>query len=467
MTDMKNTYVNPTELPDFPIGRCAVSENAETAWREVADPTVLYENGKWYLYTSCGMAWVSEDFCTWKHKRIEPYDCGYAPTVVRHNGKYLMASSLSELYVSDDPLSDFKPVGRFHFKNGEDIGNYYDPMIFSDDDGRLYIYYCIYDVSIHSTVVCGAELDPSRPTEFISDPVCLIRFDPSHVWERNGENNEDTASSAIEGPWMYKHGSTYYLVYSAPGTEYSSYALGAYKSKSPLGGFEYMKTSPFTHKTGGVVRGPGHGCIVDGPDGSIWVFYTCTLCVKHEFERMIGYDRVFINDEGDLVCPEISETPRLSPLNSGEEELSLSSLSSRRRGTASSCAPGRDPMYALCDDLMCWWEPAHDDKNPTLYIPLPPLGANVYAARIIWNEVGLSVKNNVMGGTIRYRLDVMNESGDYVSVFEREDDGGFSPVEYIRLDPVFAKAARLCIISSPPGITPGIYNISLFGNTEC
>ena len=70
-------------------------------YRETADPTVIYEDGKWYLYPSCGMAYWTEDFCTWNHAKIEPYDCGYAPTVVKHKGKFYLCACGSPLYVSD------------------------------------------------------------------------------------------------------------------------------------------------------------------------------------------------------------------------------------------------------------------------------------------------------------------------------------------------------------------------------
>ena len=141
MNKFSNTYCNPIPLPDYPIGRQGLED--EYNWRETADPSVIYENGIWYLYSSCGMVYWTEDFVTWKHKKMEPYDCGYAPTVVKHNGKYLLCSSLSDLFVADDPLGPFVSIGEFKLPNGEKLMRCYDPMVFSDDDGRLYLYYTI------------------------------------------------------------------------------------------------------------------------------------------------------------------------------------------------------------------------------------------------------------------------------------------------------------------------------------
>lgn len=458
------TYINPTPLPDMPIGRFAVLNNYDRGWREACDPTVLYENDKWYLFASCGMAWVSEDFCTWHHKKVQPFDCGYAPTVVNHNGIYYLCASLSQLYASDNILGPYEPVGEFRFKNGDCIGKYYDPMLFGDDDGKLYLYYCIYSSELHSTVICGAELDSENPLNFVSEPVKLISFDPSHKWECNGEHNEDTTTSAIEGPWMYKKNGTYYLIYSAPGTEYSTYALGAYKSTKPLSEFEYMKTSPFSLKTNGVVKGPGHGCIVDGPNDTVWMFYTCVLAAKHEWERMIGYDRIDFNSEGDIICREVTETPQLSPVLTGEKP-NLVSLCSKRNVTATSEAPGRNAAYAVTDDLTSWWEPLNTDITPSLDISLPPLGANVCAVRIIWNEMGLSVKKNITGGPIGYILELKNKNGDYVTVVDKRNNTVMSAIEYVCFESFFAEEARLTVTSYQKGIIPAVYNISLFGNT--
>ena len=89
------TYCNPLPIPDYPIGRNA--PDGGRFWRELADPTVIYEDGVWYLYPSCGMVWWSEDFVTWRHKRMEPYDCGYAPTVVKHRGRFWLLAFDSNL----------------------------------------------------------------------------------------------------------------------------------------------------------------------------------------------------------------------------------------------------------------------------------------------------------------------------------------------------------------------------------
>ena len=468
MNNYKNTYVNPTPLPDYPIGRKSVLLDMDISWRETADPTVLYEDGKWYLFSSCRSGYVSEDFITWKRKDMSPPDIGYAPTVVKHRGKFLLCGSLSDLYICDEPLGEYKSIGKFTFENGDEIGKYYDPMLFSDDDGRLYIYYVVYDAEIGSTAINGCELYADEPTRFKGEPVRIINFDPSHMWERTGEHNEDSSYSALEGPWMFKHDSTYYLIYCGPGTEYSTYANGAYKSSSPLSGFEYMKTSPFTHKTSGVVRGPGHGSVVEGPGGTYWVFYTCTLCYAHPMERMIGYDRIEFDENGDIICPEVTETPRLAPgsydptVSNGD--TGLVSLCERRRPSASSEAPGRDALFALTEDLTSWWQPSDGDERPALTIPLPPHGADVYAFRIIWTEVGLSLKNGNMPGPIGYRIFASYKDSEYELIYDNSADPEDYVVDYrVFNEQIRCDSIRIEITSHLTDVRPGIRNISFFG----
>ena len=95
LIDVGKTYCNPIPLPDYPIGRdCLLTDTPfRCDYRETADPTVLWEDGRWYLYPSCGMAYWTEDFTTWHHQPMEPYDCGYAPTVVKHRGRFYLTAS--------------------------------------------------------------------------------------------------------------------------------------------------------------------------------------------------------------------------------------------------------------------------------------------------------------------------------------------------------------------------------------
>lgn len=61
------TYCNPLSIPNIPRG---TGEEISMTWsgenvrdyRSISDPSVLYFEGKWYLYPSYGILWESEDF---------------------------------------------------------------------------------------------------------------------------------------------------------------------------------------------------------------------------------------------------------------------------------------------------------------------------------------------------------------------------------------------------------------------
>ena len=70
------TYCNPLPLPDYPIGIYArrglpdgwLNNEIPCSFRETADPSVIFEDGKWYLYASCGKMWFSDETDKKYHK---------------------------------------------------------------------------------------------------------------------------------------------------------------------------------------------------------------------------------------------------------------------------------------------------------------------------------------------------------------------------------------------------------------
>ena len=108
----------------------------------------------------------------------------------------------------------------------------WDPWLFLDDDGRLYLYYG----SSNEYPLKGVEVsrDDFHPVSKIHD--LLMLHPDEHGWERFGMNNDDTTTLPpfTEGAAMTKHNGRYYLQYGAPGTEFKTYADGVYVADSPL-----------------------------------------------------------------------------------------------------------------------------------------------------------------------------------------------------------------------------------------
>ena len=221
----QQTYCNPLSIPDIPSGRFLDTDQtrtdprAYTDYRSISDPSVVYHDGRWILYPSYCVAWVTEDFVHWKHVDIGVPQLRYSPAVVQFRGKwYLSGHSMTELYCADDPTGPFTVCRHFTDVHGH-ITAPVDACFLADGD-RLYIYWihCLapepgVDVE---TVTCtvGVELDPDKPWQMLHEPVELNRYDPSLAWQRMGEHHQNRRMGWIEGQWMKKIGSRYYLMYS-------------------------------------------------------------------------------------------------------------------------------------------------------------------------------------------------------------------------------------------------------------
>lgn len=477
------TYCNPINLPDCPRGDDPphvmnyTGENVPD-YRSVSDPSVLYENGRWYLYPSYGMAWVSEDFVTWKHVRTNPYNMKYSPTVVPFRGRYLMTSHSNGLYISDSPLGDFKFLGYFILPDGKPFRPI-DPALFVDDDGRLYLYGFFLgeknEKNIVPTGTYGVELNRNNPRQLLTEPVTLFSFDGRNEWERFGENRQDTLSGWIEGQWMLKKNNRYYLIYASSGTEYSSYCMAAYYSdEGPLSGFRLQKNNPIIESRTGLIRGAGHGCVTEGPKNTLWTFYTISLAYTHLYERRIGMDLIAVNEDGELYAPHgATSVPQFGPGVKADpvscNSANVLPLTTRQRAMcrASSHAPGHEGFFALDDSMLTFWQPDACDTRPTLTVNLQaPYIAE--AVRLLSREVGLNYESGQIPGPIRYTVEGCpdNSRDEWVMLLDRRNNTEDKNCDYNTFAPVSVESVKLTVYGAPKGITPGIMDFSVFGRRD-
>ena len=339
------------------------------------DVTVIREQGKYYMYCSGGGAWISDDLVNWSFQRVA--NVPVAPHVVKYSGSFYMCGNDGPLFKADNPLGPFTEIGPW--KNTPDVAGgwngAFDMDIFIDDDNKPYLYYS----GRGTSGIFAVPLDPHDLARFAGPPKHLFAFNKDHVWERYGEMNEYTDVAWIEGPWLQKRDGTYYLEYAASGTQWKTYALGYYTAKSPLGPFTYASNNPLLRKTDGIVTGPGHGCIVEGPDKNLWQFYTIVLS-NPPGGRRIGMDRIAFDKDGSMAV-KVTETPQWAPKavgdpakgDSGSVPLTINKLRAMNAlSSFSSQQPGHDAAYAVDNFNGTWWEPATTDAQPTLSIELSP-----------------------------------------------------------------------------------------------
>jgi len=317
---MDPVVCNPVDLPYF-YSYQQVQGHPSMVWREGADPSLIRYRDRYFLFVSMsGGFWHSDDLASWQFVPTPDLPIlDYAPDVREIDGALVFSASKYDqpcsFWRTTDPLSGvFEELpGTFPF---------WDPNLFQDDDGRVYLYWgCSNETPIH-----GVELDRTtlRP---LGDPVDLIHGDHvAHGWEWKGPGDGVVAPEAVttesekdprpfvEGAWMTKFDGTYYLQYAAPGTELNTYGDGYYTSGSPLGPFTYSPDSPFSSVPGGFAPGAGHGSTVEDRFGNWWHVGTIRISVGHVFERRIGIYPAGFDADGALFCnQEFADHPIVIP----------------------------------------------------------------------------------------------------------------------------------------------------------
>jgi xylan 1,4-beta-xylosidase len=289
-TAQQKTYCNPinidygyTPIPDF-------SESGRH--RATADPVITMYKGDYYLFSTNQWGyWWSSDMLQWHfiHRSfLKPYHHVYddlcAPaTLVLGDTLLVIGSTYAKnfpLWMSTNPKQNQWKEAVDSFRAGA-----WDPALFLDDDGRIYLYYG----SSNFYPLYGWEID-RKTLQPIGDHQETIRLhDDIHGWERYGEYNDNNyLDPFIEGSWMNKYHGKYYLQYGGPGTELRGYGDGVYISDHPLGSFTYQASNPFSYKPGGFARGAGHGSTYRDPFGNWWHISTLVVNMKNNFERRIG-----------------------------------------------------------------------------------------------------------------------------------------------------------------------------------
>lgn len=457
-------YCNPLPME---VGKSAAS----------GDVSVFQWKGKYYMYCTGGGCWVSSDMLNWE---LHPVDgVPVAPDVVPYNGKFYMTGNSMNVWVSDNPDGPFTVLGQWKGVPDREHGwsQGFDPHIYIDEKNEPYLFWPGMAIS----GIYSVKLDPNDITQFVGPVTHHFSFNPNHVWERQGEQNEFPDVAWIEGPWVFKYKDNYYLQYSASGTQWRTYAEGYYRSKNLQGPYEYASNNPLLRRTDGVVTGPAHGSMVLGPDGNIWQFYTIVL---RSGGRRIGMDRVIVDKDGNLNCT-VTDTPQWAPgvvkdpskgdsgsliVSVGKTSVSVGSGFPGAAKVASSSKPGRGPEYALDNSTATWWEPEDDDVNPTLNICLSAAVDRdrvqiftVDGCRLLFGGSGRGFSGSAGMPVYKYKVEVSLDGESYKTVVDQSRNTGSRNVTFDDFKPVEARYVRLTMIDWPKNTPLSILDFSVFG----
>lgn len=435
----------------------------EPSRREAADPTMVLFKGEYYLFASkSGGYFHSTDLIHWdlittKDLPVEDY----APTVMEMNDSlYFMASSSVEaIYKTSDPKS-----GKWKMVNVTFPVGLWDPDLFLDDDGRVYLYYGCSNVN----PIYGVELDTKtfNPT---GKPVALFNSKRNiYGWERRGDFNELGENPWIEGAWMTKHNGKYYLQYAGPGTEYKSYSDGVYVSDKPLGPFVLANNNPCSAKPGGFVASAGHSNTFQDKYGNYWHISTMTISQKHIFERRLGLFPTFFDKNGELcVYTGFGDFPFKIPTKkiSGPEELFPQGmlLSYRKPVETSSELQDHPKSNAADEEIRTYWSARTGNKGEWITVDLQH-ECTVNSIQINYAENETKILGREPGIYYQYLLEYSTDGKAWKTLVDKTQNKTDVPHDYFELKtPVGARYIKLTNYRVPSG-TFALAGLRVFGN---
>lgn len=444
------TYANPIDLPYR-------YQPGVVPYREGADPTVVRFQDKYWLFVSHSKGyWWSTDLVHWTFAKPTGFDVDkYAPTVMAMNGRLYMAVSEggTKIWSTDDPLS-----GKW--VETADIGSgYYDPCLFLDDDGRVYLY----EGLSGADVLRAYELDKKTFEPIRRQDIPASRDPARRGWEVVGDRNEMSfMPSYIEGSWMTKHKGRYYLQYAAPGTEFKTYADGVMVADSPMGPFRYDRSSPFSVKPTGFISGAGHGSTFDDGKGNWWHVGTMTISERYKFERRIGLFPTAFTATGKLWADTyLGDYPHYVD---GDRQLTgWMLLSLRKPVTASSVLGGHMAQSAVDEDVRSWWSAKTGDAGEWYQVDL---GApkRIEAVQINFADQD-SKGEGISQDGFRYILDLSDNGRDWRTAIDRSKDGRDAPHDYqVLAKAESARFVRLRNVHMPDSGKFSLYDLRIFGH---
>ncbi|MET9719724.1 family 43 glycosylhydrolase [Streptomyces rochei] len=232
-----------------------------------ADPDVRYMDGRYWIYpTTDGFpgwsgtrfkAFSSRDLVHWTDHGVV-LDLGpdvawadgnaWAPAIAERDGKYYFyfcAEQQIGVAVADSPAGPFKDaLGGPLVGKGRFSGQMIDPSVFTDDDGRSYLYWG----NGHGYVVP------------LNDD--MVSFDASRVEDITPENFR-------EGSFVVKRDGTYYFMWSEDDTRSEDYHVAYATGPTPLGPWTKRGTILSKRPEYGIL-GTGHHSVVNAPGTDDW-----------------------------------------------------------------------------------------------------------------------------------------------------------------------------------------------------
>jgi arabinoxylan arabinofuranohydrolase len=336
----------------------------------------FYTMNDWHLYSTVDMVnWTDHGTPASLKTFSWSTDNAWAPQCVPRDGKFFLYVPINNntgakigVAVSDNPISGFKDaIGREIAQSGSMA---IDPTVFIDNDGQAYLFWG-------------------------NGNLRMVRLNSNMISTTGSVTSNIPMQGFTEGPWFYRRGSLYYLVYAGSG-EKISYAT----SNAPTG--------PWTYKGdvfGNPSIGTNHPGVVDYMGHSYFFYHNGALSGNNSFKRSVCVEEFTYGADGSI--------PKLTMTTTGVSQIG-----------------SLDPFVQVEAETICW---ASGVKTETCneggmdvcniengdYIKVKGVdfgtsGAQTFDAR---------VASNTSGGNIELRLD--STSGTLMGTCAVSGTGGW------------------------------------------
>jgi len=460
----RTTYCNPINI-DYTY--MIYNAHKDLSYRSGADPAVVRFKDEYYMFVTRSMGyWHSKNMDEWKFIRPKQwyFQGSNAPAAFNYKD--------SLLYVAGNPSGSMSILYSDAPKNGEwkatpsILHGLQDPALFIDEDEQGYMYWG----SSNKFPIRVKKLDKNKRFRPSDQTIELFNLDPDkHGWERFGENHSDTILGGyIEGPWLTKFNSKYYLQYAAPGTEFNVYGDGVYIGDSALGPFEYAPNNPFSYKPGGFINGTGHGSTVLGPGDQFWHFSSMAVNVNIGWERRIGMFPTFF-DEDELMYSNtrFGDYPHYAPSNSEKKEgfRGWMLLSYKKPVKVSTQLADYSGENMVDENIKTFW--LAQENNSSQWVEIDLLNpATVNAVQLNYNDYKSNLYGKIPGLYHQYFIEGSLDGKNWKILVDRSENEKDVPNDYVQLStPQRARFIRYKNIHVP---TPylSISGIRVFGTTK-
>ncbi|GIP53789.1 family 43 glycosylhydrolase [Paenibacillus vini] len=408
---------------------------ADPAPLVVGDTVYLYtghdEDGSTYFTMNEWRVYSSKDMVNWTdHGSPLSYKTfswakgdAWAGHAIERNGKFYFYSTVTSsslgrpaigVAVSDSPTGPF--VDALGHPLVSSAWGDIDPAAYIDDDGQAYLYWGNPELKY-------VKLNPDMISYDQNVGIVTVPLTKEGFGERSGNASRPTLYE--EGPWLYKRGDLYYMVYAAGGIpEFISYST----SNSPTGPWTYRGVI-MTTQGKSFTNHPG---VIDFKGHSYLFYHNGALPGGGGFTRSVAVEEFNFNSDGTF--------PAINMTTQGPSGLMNLNPYVRNEAETMSWASGikTEPSH---QDGMNVYQIDNGDYIKVKNVDFGSTGAGLFSANVSSASNGgtLELHLDSAEGTLIGTLPISNTGGDQVWQTKTTSISGASGVHDVYL--VFKGAA--------------------------